>query len=229
MARGIYRVSGHDLTDPRDCAAYIIDCGELVLIDSGSGFRPDRMVASIGKAGFDPRNISTIILTHCHFDHMGGATKLRERFGSRLVMHELDARLVEAGDQRLTAAFCFKVILEPFSLDVTLHGEEEDLYVGGQKFTCLHTPGHTPGSISVLMERDGRKVLFAQDIGAPLLKDFDCDPASWMESVAKLYSLKADILCDGHSGAYEPESLVREYLEYCVRSQYEQGYLPVGT
>jgi glyoxylase-like metal-dependent hydrolase (beta-lactamase superfamily II) len=134
---------------------------------------------------------------------------------------------VEAGDQRLTAAFCFKVYLEPFRIDLKLYQEEEGLTVGGYTLTCIHTPGHTPGSISVLMEMEGKKILFAQDIGAPLLTEFDCNPFAWVESVEKLYSLHADVLCDGHSGAYEPDTVVGEYLKYCIRSQYEQGYLPV--
>jgi glyoxylase-like metal-dependent hydrolase (beta-lactamase superfamily II) len=227
ITRNIYRVSGPDITDPRDCASYLLDLGELVLIDAGAGMKLERLVGNIEKLGYDPARISTLILTHCHFDHMGGAVKLRELTGCRLVMHNLDAELVEAGDQRLTAAFCFKVFLEPFSIDLKLHHEEEQLRIGGHTLTCLHTPGHTPGSISVVTEMDGRKILFAQDIGAPLLAEFDCNPFAWVESVEKLYALQADMLCDGHSGAYEPDTAVREYLKYCIRSQYEQGYLPV--
>jgi glyoxylase-like metal-dependent hydrolase (beta-lactamase superfamily II) len=227
IAENVYRVSGPDITDPRDCVSYLLNLGELVLIDTGAGIRWERLVGNIEKLGFDPAHISTIILTHCHFDHIGAAVKLRERFGSRLVMHNLDAELVEAGDQRLTAAFCFKVILEPFLIDLKLYHEEEQLRVGSHVLTCLHTPGHTPGSISVLTEMGGKRILFAQDIGAPLLPEFDCNPFTWVESVEKLYALHADILCDGHSGAYEPDTVVQEYLKYCIRSQYEQGYLPV--
>ena len=225
----IYRVSGPDLTDPRDCAAYLLDLGELVLIDSGAGIHLDRLVRNIERAGFDPGKVSTIILTHCHFDHMGGGFRFREQFDSRLVMHALDAELVEAGDQRLTAAFCFNVYLEPFFVDLKVYGEEEQLEIGGNKLTLLHTPGHTPGSISVHLNIDGKKVLFAQDIGAPLLKEFDCNPYAWVESVEKLYALNADMLCDGHSGAYEPENVVKEYLRYCIQSQHEQGYLPTQS
>ncbi len=225
ITEGIYRVSGPDMTDPRDCAAYLLDLEELVLIDAGSGMGFDRIVHNIRALGFDPGEISTVILTHCHFDHIGGAARFREQFGSRLVMHDLDASLVEAGDQRLTAAFCFNTYLSPFSVDLRLKEEEEDLSFGEQTLTCLHTPGHTPGSISVSMGRGGTRVLFAQDIGAPLLKEFDCDPRAWLKSVEKLFALKADILCDGHSGAYGPARVVTEYLQYCVNSQYEQGYL----
>jgi len=225
----IWRVSGADLTDPRDCASYLIDLGEPVLIDAGSGLHLERLVRNIERAGFDPAKVSTVILTHCHFDHMGGGVRYREQFGSRLVMHALDAELIEAGDQRLTAAFCFNVYLEPFFVDLKLYGEEEQLEVGGTRLTLLHTPGHTPGSISVWLNIDGKKVLFAQDIGAPLLKEFDCNPYAWVESVEKLFALNADMLCDGHSGAYEPADVVKEYLRYCVRTQVEQGCIKIQS
>jgi len=225
----IWRVSGADLTDPRDCASYLIDLGELVLIDAGSGLHIERLVRNVERAGFDPAKVSTVILTHCHFDHMGGGVRYREQFGSRLVMHALDAELIEAGDQRLTAAFCFNVYLEPFFVDLKLYGEEEQLEIGGTRLTLLHTPGHTPGSISVWLNIDGKKVLFAQDIGAPLLKEFDCNPYAWVESVEKLFALNADMLCDGHSGAYEPADVVKEYLRYCVRTQVEQGCIKIQS
>ena len=223
----IYRVSGPDLTDRRDCVSYLIDLDELVLIDAGAGFALPRMIRNIEGIGFEPARVTTVILTHCHFDHMGGAAEFRRRFGSRLVMHTLDAEAIEAGDQRLTAAFCFDVHLEPFAVDLKLVGEEELLTIGGHKVTCLHTPGHTAGSLSVYLDLDGKKVLFAQDIGAPLLKEYDCNPFAWVESVEKLYALNADMLCDGHSGAYEPARQVRQYLRSCIRSQYKQGCLPV--
>jgi hypothetical protein len=75
------------------------------------------------------------------------------------------------------------------------------------------------------MEENAERVLFAQDIGAPLLKEFDCDPKAWLSSIQTLFALEADILCDGHSGAYGPKRVVKEYLEYCLRAQYQNGYL----
>ncbi|MBA4417673.1 MAG: Zn-dependent hydrolase [Syntrophus sp. (in: bacteria)] len=228
IIQGVYQVSGPDMTDMRDCASYLLDLGELILIDSGSGMAFDRVVQNIKTLGYKPGDITTVILTHCHFDHLGGAVKFREQFGSRLVMHEYDARIVKAGDQRLTAAFCFNTFLPPFSVDVTLKEDNEVLQVGDFEIVCLHTPGHTPGSISAYVDINGTRILFAQDIGAPLLEEFDCDPDGWLKSIEKLSALKADILCDGHSGAYQPDSRVRKYLRYCVNSQYRQGYLIDG-
>ena len=212
----MYRIAGSDITDPRDCSVYLIDVGELVMIDAGFGAGIDTMASNIRAKGFRLEDVSTVILTHCHVDHIGGAEEIRSRFGSRLVMHELDAEIVARGDQRLTAAFCFQRLLQPFPIDTLLSGAEGRLVIGGQELVWLHTPGHTPGSISVYLDVGKTRLLFAQDLGAPLLKEFDCDPVAWKRSAEKLLALNADMLADGHSGVYQSKETVRRYIESCI-------------
>jgi len=221
----IWRVGGPDMTSGRDSAVYLLDLGGPVLIDCGSGHGFDRMIDNIGKAGFNPDDLKTLIMTHCHADHIGGATLLKSRFGTKFIIHEKDAEIVERGDIRLTASFCFGVDFKPLPVDKKLEGGSGTLRFGAYDLNWVHTPGHTPGSISLYLDTGGQRILFAQDIGAPLLKEFDCDPPAWLESIQKLFALEADILCDGHSGAYGPKNVVREYLEYCLASQYKQGYI----
>ena len=221
----IWRVAGSDMTNGRDSAVYLIDTGEPVLVDCGSGHGFNGMLDNIRKAGFRPDDIRALIMTHCHADHIGAAQLLRSHFGTKLVMHEKDAEIVERGDIRLTAAFCFDVDFKPLAVDIKLKGNEGNLEFSGHALRWVHTPGHTPGSISLYMEEKGQRILFAQDIGAPLLAEFDCDPPAWLNSLQKLFALEADVLCDGHSGAYGPKDVVRQYLEYCLASQYQNGYL----
>ncbi len=213
------------MTERRDCAVYLVDIGGPVLIDCGAGYGLDRMVDNIAKAGFNPEDLKNLVMTHCHADHIGAAPLFRERFDTKLIMHEKDADIVERGDVRLTASFCFDVDFKPLPVDTRLKGEAGTLHFGPQDLKWIHTPGHTPGSISLYMDVKGERILFAQDIGAPLLAEFDCDPSAWLTSIQKLFALKADILCDGHSGAYGPKNVVEEYLEYCLASQYRQGYI----
>lgn len=221
----IFMVAGPNLTDYRDGAVYLVDAGEPILIDSGSGFGFDKTIQNIYQLGFDPSNIKTMILTHCHFDHVGGAHMFKERFNTKLIMHELDAQIVERADQRLTAAFCFEVEFKPLFIDNKIKEGEEILTFSNCDVVCIHTPGHTPGSISVLIDMDGQKILFAQDIGAPLLKEFDCDPNAWVNSIDLLFYLNPDILCDGHSGVFKSKEHVRSYLQYCIGKQIEMGYI----
>jgi glyoxylase-like metal-dependent hydrolase (beta-lactamase superfamily II) len=216
MVTGIYKIAGPDLTDNRDCNVYLIETDELVMIDSGFGANSQALVDNISEVGLNPADVTTIILTHCHIDHIRGAAWFRNRFGSRLVMHEFDANIVEQGDNRLTAAFCFEVQFEPLPIDVKLTGAEGLLTVGGEEICWVHTPGHSAGSISVYLDSEGNRILFGQDIGAPLLPEFDCDPVAWFASMEKLLALNADVLCDGHSGIYQPKEAVRRYIEHFV-------------
>lgn len=211
-----YIIGDSDISDSRDCSVYLLNLGELVLIDTGTGPSANKIIQNIEKLGFDPARISTVILTHCHIDHVGGAQEFKKRFGSRIVMHEIDAEAVERGDSRMTAAYWYGVNFAPLAVDVRLTEEEEKLTVGDQEIVCLHTPGHTPGSISVYLDRGGKRILFGQDIHGPFLAEFGANMAHWQKSMEKLLALKADILCEGHFGVYQPNEKVTEYIERYV-------------
>lgn len=211
---GIFLVGGQKISDMRDCSVYLIDFeGELVFIDSGAGPGMEKILHNVKKLGFDPKKISTVILTHCHIDHAGGARRLKSEFGARIFIHERDAKAVEAGDVIRTAASWYNLGFPPLSVDYKMTGKEEKLYFAGQELFCLHTPGHTPGSISLYLERNGKKVLFGQDIHGPFRTEFGSNLIDWQVSMEMLLALEADILCEGHFGVYEPKNMVREYIE----------------
>jgi glyoxylase-like metal-dependent hydrolase (beta-lactamase superfamily II) len=213
IVRGIYIVGGSDISDPKDCSIYLVDVGELILIDTGAGTSVEALAGNIALLGLDPAKITTIILTHCHIDHVGGAHVFKKRYGSRIVMHELDAAVVERGDNRMTAAYWYGVNFAPLGVDIKLTGEERRLSFSDNEVVCLHTPGHTPGSISVYVDTGGKRVLFGQDIHGPFFAEFGANIAQWQRSMEKLLSLKADILCEGHFGVYRPNEKVAEYIE----------------
>ncbi|MBW2038148.1 MAG: MBL fold metallo-hydrolase [Deltaproteobacteria bacterium] len=210
----IYLVGSADITDPKDCCVYLLDLGELVLIDAGAGTSFDEIVHNIEGLGLDPERIATVILTHCHIDHIGGAPQFRERFGTRIIMHHLDAEVVERGDDRMTAASWYNIHFPPMPVDVKLTKDEERLRFGDQEMVCLHTPGHTPGSLSIYLDRGEKRVLFGQDIHGPFYQEFGSDLAAWRRSMERLLALEADILCEGHFGVYQPKDRVAAYIRH---------------
>jgi glyoxylase-like metal-dependent hydrolase (beta-lactamase superfamily II) len=213
VTEGVYLVGSADLTDQRDCSVYLVDMGDLVLIDTGAGVATGQIVRNIELLGLDPRALSTIVLTHCHIDHVGGAGYLTERFGSSVVMHALDAPAVEQADPVRTGASWYNVRLSPLLVDVKLSGDRGAVKARDGELMCLHTPGHTPGSISVYLDRGGERVLFGQDIHGPFLPEFGADMAAWRDSMEALLALEADILCEGHFGVYRTKKRVRDYIE----------------
>ena len=211
---GVYLVGNSELTDSRDCSVYLVDAGELLLIDSGAGLSAAQIAKNIELLGLDPALLSTLILTHCHIDHVGGAAYFKERFGVRIIMHALDAKPVENGDPIRTGASWYGLHLAPLSVDVKLEGIEETLsFRDGTSLVVLHTPGHTPGSLSIYRDRGGERVLFGQDIHGPFLPEFGADLSAWRRSMETLLSLEADILCEGHFGVYRTKQRVRAYIE----------------
>lgn len=215
----IFIVGGPDITDSRDGCVYLINLRELILVDTGAGWSVDKLIKNIERLGFDCKNLSKIILTHCHIDHIGGVPELKRRFGSKIYIHKLDAPPLENGDNILTAASWYQTNFPPTPVDVKFDLPEEILMVGGEKIICLHTPGHTPGSICIYLDLKEKRVLFAQDLHGPLLTEFGSSLNDWDRSTKKLLDLDADILCEGHFGIYKTKKEVMDYI-LSYRRQY---------
>ena len=219
ITKDIYIVGGPDITDGRDGCVYLMNLEELILIDTGAGWSVENIIGNIKKLGFDPKNLAKIILTHCHIDHIGGAPEIKKRFGSKIYIHKLDAPPVETGDPILTAAKWYQTSFPPTLVDVKFNFPEEILKIGEQKIVCVHTPGHTPGSICIYLDKDGKRILFGQDLHGPLLPEFGSNLDDYGRSTKKLLDLDADILCEGHFGIYKTKKDVKNYI-LSYRHQY---------
>jgi metallo-beta-lactamase class B len=219
IAEGIYLIGGPEVSSSEDATSFIIDFdGELVMIDAGAGESSAILLHNMEDGGLDPHAISTLILTHNHIDHIGSAAYFRSSFGCKILIHELDADAIETGDSLKTAASSYGTMLSPIPVDRKLKGDQEVLIFGGEELHCLHTPGHTPGSISVYLDRGGKRVLFGQDIHGPFLDIFGSDLNKWKKSMAKLLTLDADILCEGHFGIFQPKENVEKYITRYLRN-----------
>ena len=214
---GIYLVGGPGISHFQDATIFIVDCGgELVMIDSGSTKSAPMVQENMLDLGLDPAQITCLILTHCHVDHIGSAKFFRDTFRCKIVAHELDAQAIETGDDVMTAASWYNTRLPQVPVDRKISAEHEVLTFGQDEIHCLHTPGHTPGSISLYLDRAGKRVLFGQDIHGPFSPEFNSDINKWRDSMEKLLALDADILCEGHFGIFFGKERVRKYI---------QGYL----
>lgn len=217
----VYQVAGPEMTSGRDCCVYLVDGGAaLALVDAGCTPDCSMIIANVIRLGFEPDDIASVLLTHCHIDHVGGAGCVRERAGADLVAHEAAAAPLEKGDRIMTAAFLYGVRFDPLEIDRRLSAEEEEVRVGERSLQVLYTPGHSPGSVSAYLDLEGIRVLFGQDIHGPFHPDFGSDIEAWRTSMNRLLALEADILCEGHFGVYSPARAVRSYIEgYLERFQ----------
>jgi glyoxylase-like metal-dependent hydrolase (beta-lactamase superfamily II) len=218
--RDMYLIGSAEMSHPYDCCVYLIDVGELVLIDSGAGKSFDSLVDNIFALGLAPEKITTVIVTHCHIDHVGNLAKFKQKYGAKIIAHSLDAEAIETG--KGVGAEAYGVDYEPCQVDVKLQGAEQKLIFGEQEFTAIHIPGHTRGSIALYADIGGKRILFGQDIHGPYSAMWGGEPEKAISSLQKLIDLKADILCEGHFGIYQPAGEVKHYIEGYLR-QLKEG------
>ena len=214
----VFQTGGPGLTDADDAAVYLVAIGShAALIDAGCGRSVDRLLANATACGVGRDDFDDLLLTHCHFDHTGGAAELQARLALRVVIHALDAPYVEAADPVVTAAAWYGAALQPFCPDRLLEGATEDLWIGDRRILAIHVPGHSPGSVVYLLESGDRKILFGQDVHGPLHPTLKSDPVAYRHSLQLLIDLEADILCEGHFGIIEGSDQVTRFIrQYLV-------------
>jgi len=161
---------------------FIADGTRLGIVDPGGA--ADSIMHVIEARGYTPE---VILLTHGHFDHAGAAGALKTHFGIPIVVHALDAPMLENAETSHATRFGFPY--EGCEADRLL-AEGDTVSIGNTTFSVLHTPGHTKGSIcfltkDILLAGD---TLFSGSIGR-----FDRENKEIMkESIRRLLSLPED-------------------------------------
>jgi len=209
----LWQVGGDDLSGPGDAGSYLVRFGDrAALVDAGCGDGHRELKANIAQCLPDGIAVEYLFLTHCHFDHTGGAERLRSDFGSKIVAHALDAVYLESGDSEVTAASWYGSRMNPLCVDIKLTGEKNIIEIGNGRMKALHWPGHSPGSMVLTTRIDGRRVLFGQDVHGPIHPALLSDEAAYQASLKKLLDLDADLLLEGHFGVYRGKNSVRRFI-----------------
>jgi hydroxyacylglutathione hydrolase len=211
----------------RGVNCYLLEAVDgFVLIDSGAPQLRARLVAALERAGCRPGSLKLVVLTHGDYDHAGNAFYLRRQYGARIGMHRDDSDRVERADWdlglkpepdrftlpfRLTSKLALRFVdsssFEAFAPDVLLE-DGQSLSPYGIDAVVLHLPGHTRGSIGVLI---GAGDLFCGDLLAsfvrPGLHFFIDDMAAARASLERSRERGAKTVYPGHGRPFPLERL----------------------
>jgi glyoxylase-like metal-dependent hydrolase (beta-lactamase superfamily II) len=215
IVEGIHHVEGINAN------VYLVEDGDkLILIDTGLPRNDKKIINYIEGLGRKPTDVSTIVLTHFHIDHVGSAKKMKELTNAKVAVHELDADYV-AGKKAPPKPknLMFKALGSVFKAAPV---EPELLLKDNDKvgrLIVIHTPEHSEGSISLLDAE--RKVMFAGDAirfmdgkitGSPEQFTLDMDKAK--DSIRRISTFDFDILLSGHGQPLMPDASqkVKDYV-----------------
>jgi glyoxylase-like metal-dependent hydrolase (beta-lactamase superfamily II) len=159
LAPQVYRMPTFPF-DGINSFCFVEDDGSVTLVDCGLKGAPRKLVAALAELGKAPSDVRRIVLTHAHPDHAGGAKKARETTAAPLAAHVDDAGYLRTGDAPPRASRIGTVLamlpggsFPAVEVDETFaDGDRLDI-AGG--VLVVHTPGHTPGHVSLLHERSG--------------------------------------------------------------------------
>jgi glyoxylase-like metal-dependent hydrolase (beta-lactamase superfamily II) len=158
LTRGVTHVA----TTKRDNAFLVDGDDGLTLIDVGWAKAPATLLTAVAELGRKPSDVTRIVLTHAHPDHVQGAAELRRHTGARILIHAADSAWLQAG--RVPAEgrsgtlgrlvdHLPKLHWTPFTADETV--TDGQLIEGSDGLRVIHTPGHSPGHIALYHEPSG--------------------------------------------------------------------------
>lgn len=180
-----------------DSNVVLVDGTDPVLVDTGTGENQDRLFAKISTVVKD-RKVAKIVLSHRHYDHVGGADWMSTSLGAKLFAHPKDADALRKGDGWQTLSLMFGA--PGVALNVVDLREGTMLSTGAHDMIVLHTPGHTEGSICLFEESSGILIsgdtVFADGVGRWDLPSGD--PEALKRSLTMLSKLKVTDLYPGH-------------------------------
>ena len=201
------------------------------MIDAGWRGNGRRIVKHLGRLGRTSSEISHIISTHYHLDHIGGIAHLKNNSSGKVALHEFEVQYVQPGEgvglpnpvHHPLLALCMSPLMsllkpEGFSVDLPLEDGTQMGQLGGMN--VVHTPGHTPGSISLHFPQAGLLMVgdalqYSKGKLALPARLFSDDMGQAADSVRKLAQLDFDVMCFSHFPPIQDggSRLLREFAD----------------
>lgn len=199
-----------------NCNSFFIGGDLPVIVDPGHQHLVKNLITLMEKDENRFEDVRVIIATHGHPDHLE-AIQTFARAGVQVAMHEDEWKFLrEVGGQ-----FYRAMGVEMPDLKISFFLKEGELKLGSKTFQVIHTPGHSPGSISLYWPE--KKALFTGDVVFPMgvgRTDFPGgDGGLLRDSIERLSRLDAEYLLSGHGEVIKGRQNILRNFAY-VRSNY---------
>jgi hydroxyacylglutathione hydrolase len=187
------------LSTDYDSNIYLVTGKTPTLIDTGTGFNSKTVLEEIGSV-IDPGSIQQIILTHEHYDHVGGTPDFLKATGGNAKVGALKDIVEKLKAGKSTFAEMLGGHMPSLEVTLPLH-DGMTLQCGDDEYTVLATPGHSPGSICLYSPK--QKVVFSGDtvFAGGGYGRYDFPGGSYdqlLASVKLLLTLDVEALYSGH-------------------------------
>lgn len=211
---------------------YLLEGESCVLIDGGAPGQSRAFIKRLAALGIAPSRIGLIILTHAHWDHIGSAHALVEMTGAKLAVHTHERTIVEHGLKSMPPGVTpwgrvFGAVLRTFLPLITIQPARVDIAIGddglsldpyGIRGKVVYTPGHSQGSVSIVLDTGE---VFVGDMamnGLPLTsrpdlpifaEDIELVKVSWR----KLLKLGVTMIFPAHGKPFPASVMERRLME----------------
>ena len=201
-----------------NCNSYLIGGDVPVLIDPGHQHLVKHLISQLEKDKNRFEDIRLIIATHVHPDHFE-ASQTFARAGVLMAMHPEEEKFMKEAGREFYRAYS----MEMPDIKVDLFLKEGELKLASKTFQVLHTPGHSPGSISLYWPE--KKALFTGDAVFSMgvgRTDFPGGDGNLLrESIEKLALLDAEWLLSGHGEVIRGKRKIQENFGYIRANFFE--------